>query len=133
MRPFQLIGLDPEQFGQLFDLSDSDLKARNIRRVRADADFGFPCRICLEDAQPGDELLLLPFQHQPAASPYQASWPIFVRKGSLLFLLTLSLQPRQWNRPPSPMTRPMPTGAPWKIACTPNSVLGNPRYAAASV
>lgn len=84
MRSFRLIGLEPKQFGQLFDLSDSELKARNIRRVIADADFGFPCRVCLEDAQSGDELLLLPFQHQPAAGPYQASGPIYVRKGSQL-------------------------------------------------
>ncbi len=84
MRSFRLIGLEPKQFGQFFDLSDSKLKARNIRRVRADADFGFPCRVCLEDAQSGDELLLLPFQHQPAAGPYQASGPIYVRKGSQL-------------------------------------------------
>jgi hypothetical protein len=82
MRSFQLVGLDPGQFEHLFDLSDSELKARNVRRVRADADFGFPCRICLEDARPGNELLLLPFQHQQAASPYQASGPIYVRKGS---------------------------------------------------
>ncbi len=82
MRSFQLIGLEPGQFEQLFDLPDSELNARNIRRVRADTDFGFPCRISLEDARCGDELLLLPFQHQPAASPYQASGPIFVRKGS---------------------------------------------------
>ncbi len=82
MRSFQLVGLDPGQFEHLFDLPDPELQARNIRRVLADADFGFPCRICLEDAQPGDELLLLPFQHQPAAGPYQASGPIYVRKGS---------------------------------------------------
>src|SRR5690554_969586 len=73
MRSFQLIGLESGQFEHLFNLTDSELEARNIRRLWADADFGFPCRICLEDARSGDELLLLPFQHQPAPGPYQAS------------------------------------------------------------
>ena len=82
MRSFQLIGLESGQFEHLFDLTDPELEARNIRRLRADAEFGFPCRICLEDARSGDELLLLPFQHQPAPGPYQASGPIFVRRGS---------------------------------------------------
>jgi hypothetical protein len=83
MGSFQLIGLSPQQFEPLFALSDADLRAMNVRRVHADADFGFPCRISLEDAQPGDELLLLAFQHQAAASPYQASGPIYVRRGAL--------------------------------------------------
>jgi hypothetical protein len=43
---------------------------------------GLPCRVSLEDAELGDELLLLPYVHQPAASPYQASGPIYVRRSS---------------------------------------------------
>lgn len=34
----------------------------------------------LADAEVGDEVLLLPFEHQPASSPYKSSGPIFVRK-----------------------------------------------------
>jgi len=30
----------------------------------------------------GEELLLLPYEHQPAASPYRASGPIYVRRGA---------------------------------------------------
>ena len=41
---------------------------------------GFPCRVSLVDADAGEELLLLPYAHQPAASPYRASGPIFVRR-----------------------------------------------------
>ena len=41
---------------------------------------GFPCRVSLVDAEIGEVLLLLTFQHQPAASPYRASGPIFVRR-----------------------------------------------------
>src|SRR5271169_6581628 len=74
------IGLDPGQFRELFALPDAALAARGIQRVTADAKPGFPCRVSLEDAEPGETLLLLPFEHQPAASPYRASGPIFVRE-----------------------------------------------------
>ena len=79
---FRLIGLDPHPFEPLFDLADDALSQRGIDRRVADARPGFPCRISLEDAEPGEELLLLPFVHQPAASPYHASGPIFVRRGA---------------------------------------------------
>ncbi len=73
-------GLDAGQFRDLFDLSDAELAARGMVRVTADAKPGFPCRVSLEDAEPGETLLLLPFEHQPVASPYRSSGPIFVRE-----------------------------------------------------
>jgi hypothetical protein len=63
-------------------LGEADLAARGIVRVVADTKPGFPCRISLEDAEPGETLLLLPFEHQHADSPYRASGPIFVREGA---------------------------------------------------
>lgn len=82
MTPFRLVGLDPEQFAPLFDLPDDELAARSMRRVVADAKPGFPCRISLVDAEVGEQLLLLPYCHQPADSPYQASGPIFIRRNA---------------------------------------------------
>jgi hypothetical protein len=82
MSSFQLIGLSPEQFSPLFSRSAEQLAPLGIMRVTADSKPGFPCRISLEDAEPGAELLLLPYEHQPAASPYRASGPIYVRAGS---------------------------------------------------
>src|ERR1700685_2734366 len=82
MSSFQLIGLSPEQFSPLFSRSAEQLAPLGIVRVTADSKPGFPCRISLEDAEPGEELLLLPYEHQPAASPYRASGPIYVRAGS---------------------------------------------------
>jgi hypothetical protein len=82
MSSFRLVGLAPDRFDLLFALDDAQLRAHGAVRVRADSSPGYPCRISLEDAQPGDELLLLPFEHQPAHSPYQASGPIYVRRGS---------------------------------------------------
>ena len=81
MTPFRLSGLDPATFLDLFERDDETLARSNIRRVCATAAFGYPCRVSMEDAAVGEELLLLPFQHLPQASPYQASGPIFVRRG----------------------------------------------------
>lgn len=81
-RTFQLVGLDAAPFEPLFDLSDDELRARGARRCVAGADHGFPCRIGLADARSGDELLLLPWMHQDALSPYRASGPIYVRRGA---------------------------------------------------
>ena len=41
---------------------------------------GFPCRVSLEDAEIGEQVILLPFIHHDADSPYRASGPIFVRE-----------------------------------------------------
>lgn len=82
MNSFQLVGLPFEDFAPLFALSDVELAARDIKRVFADSTPGYPCRVSLADAEIGEELLLLPFEHQPAHSPYRSSGPIFVRKSA---------------------------------------------------
>jgi hypothetical protein len=87
MHNFHLVGIDHEQFEPLFRLSDAQLKERGVVRRIATESPGFPCRICLEDADVGDELLLLPYRHQPAASPYRASGPIYIRRGARLATL----------------------------------------------
>jgi hypothetical protein len=82
MNSFKLVGLPFEPFSHLFALSDAELAACNARRVFATTKPGYPCRVSLADADIGDELLLLPFEHQAASSPYRSSGPIFVRKGA---------------------------------------------------
>jgi hypothetical protein len=83
MTSFRLLGLPSGPFSDLFLLSNAELLIRNARRVFADTKPGYPCRVSLADADIGDELLLLPFEHQPANSPYKSSGPIFVRKGAV--------------------------------------------------
>ena len=73
-------GISPGPFRHLHGLTDDALAARGMRRMTADAKPGYPCRVTLEDAEPGERLLLLPYEHQPAHSPYRASGPIFVRE-----------------------------------------------------
>ena len=79
---FRILGLDPRPFLPLFDLDDAELEARQIRRFVADQPRTAPCRVTLEDALPGERLLLLNFEHQPAATPFRATGPIFVRQAA---------------------------------------------------
>jgi hypothetical protein len=77
---FQITGLDPQLFEPLFAMSDAALAAKLARRVTATAKPGFPCRVSLADAEVGDELILVNYEHQPAASPYRAAHAVYVRK-----------------------------------------------------
>jgi hypothetical protein len=78
---YQLRGLEPALFEKLFDLDDATLAGLGMRRMRSDQPVGFPCRVSLEDAPVGEDVLLLPYTHQDSQSPYRASGPIFVRRG----------------------------------------------------
>jgi Protein of unknown function (DUF1203) len=82
MSSFRLVGIPFEPFAALFTLSDAELLQHDAQRVIATAKPGYPCRVSLTDADIGDELLLLPFTHQTASSPYKSSGPIFVRKAA---------------------------------------------------
>ena len=82
MTSFQLVGLPAAPYTPLFSLSEAELAEIHAQRVVATSKPGYPCRVSLTDADIGEELLLLPYTHQPAASPYRASGPIFVRKSA---------------------------------------------------
>jgi hypothetical protein len=79
---YRIEGLDPAPFAPLFGLDDAALAERGAIRMTADARPGFPCRITLEDAEPGETLLLLNHVSLDAATPYRASHAIFVREGA---------------------------------------------------
>ena len=79
---YRIRGLSPESFEPFFDLPDEVLAARGIERHVADVTPGYPDRIELRDAEPGERLLLLNFTHQPATTPYRASHAIFVLEGA---------------------------------------------------
>lgn len=76
---FRLLGLSPEPFLPLYGLSDAELAARGVRRVVADARIGYPDRIEMRDATPGESLLLLNHVHHDVPNAYRASHAIFVR------------------------------------------------------
>ena len=77
---FRVTGLSPEPFRHLFGLSDEALARHGVRRYVADAKPGFPDRIEISDAEPGETLLLVNYVHQPADTPYRASHAVFVRE-----------------------------------------------------
>jgi hypothetical protein len=77
--PFQLVPLPIEKFASMLRLSDEELRAMGGRRMVVDKKPGYPCRVSLVDAEPGEEVLLIPFTHQDVNSPYRSAGPIFVR------------------------------------------------------
>ena len=77
---FHICGLPVEPFLPLFGLDDAALAQYGARRYIADSIPGFPCRVTLEDAQPGEPVLLVNYVHQPADSPYRSSHAVFVRE-----------------------------------------------------
>jgi len=79
---FQITALEPQRFARYFTMSDDELAANQAVRLIATKRPGFPCRVSLADAEVGDDLLLVNYQHQPGASPYRAAHAIFVRQGA---------------------------------------------------
>jgi hypothetical protein len=76
---FRILGLPAKDFTHLFALSDRDLATQG--GVRRTADGNYPCRVSLTDSQPGEELLLVNYEHHPVDSPYRMRFAIFVREG----------------------------------------------------
>ena len=70
-------------YNQLFNLNDKELREMSIYKMIVDAKPGYPCRVTLEDAEIGEEVLLLSFEYHKTQSPYKASGPIFIRKNSV--------------------------------------------------
>jgi hypothetical protein len=77
---YVISGLPIETFRPLFGLSDEALAARGIVRETAGPEGRYPCRITLEDAKPGQTLLLLSHESHSAATPYRSSYAIFVNE-----------------------------------------------------
>ncbi|QNK02079.1 DUF1203 domain-containing protein [Dyella telluris] len=82
---FRISGLPAEPFAELFALSDEALAERRAVRVIADTAHGYPCRISLTDAQAGQALILLNYEHQPANSPFRSTHAIYIRQGEEQF------------------------------------------------
>lgn len=79
---FRLSGLSPLPFQHLYGLPEAELKQLGVIRYLVDAKPGFPDRITMEDAEPGQAVLLLNHVCQDADTPYRASHAIFIREGA---------------------------------------------------
>lgn len=73
---FQIRGLDSSQFSGLRNLTELQLAARGVVVERD----GGPCRVTLEDAPVGTELLLFTYRHQDTESPYRSEGSIYIRR-----------------------------------------------------
>lgn len=82
MTGYRIAGLPHARFEHLFGLGDAALAKHEAARVIADAKPGFPCRITLEDAEPGETLILAGFEHHDVAGPYRARHAVYVREGA---------------------------------------------------
>jgi hypothetical protein len=79
---YRIEGLAPEAFESLFSMTDGELAARNAMRVTADESGGYPCRVSLEDAAPGEALVLLNHVSNDVPTPFRTTYAIYVRKGA---------------------------------------------------
>ncbi|CAN5467715.1 DUF1203 domain-containing protein [soil metagenome] len=95
---FAVSSLPIEPFSPLFALDDNALARRGMLRVVADAPFAFPCRVTLDDAEPGERLILLNYEHQPADSPFRSAHAIYVRETAAKPVTTTNALPPALRR-----------------------------------
>jgi hypothetical protein len=79
---FQISALPLEPFKHLIGRPADTLAAHAAARVVADMKPGFPCRVSLVDAEIGESVLLVNYEHLPAASPYRSRYAIYVRESA---------------------------------------------------
>ena len=75
---FRIRGLDPQPFRPFFAMDDAALGRAGIVSKVADSKPGFPCRVSLADAEPGQRVLLLNYEHLPVETPYRSRHAIYV-------------------------------------------------------
>ncbi len=80
---FRILALDPAPFAPLFALEDAALAERGAVRCTATAKPGFPCRVSLADAEVGETLILIGYEHLAVASPYRSRHAIYVRENAI--------------------------------------------------
>ena len=77
---YRITGLAPSMFAALIGKDDATLAAAGAVRVTAASKPGYPCRISLEDAEPGETLILLNHVSHDVTTPYRSSYAIYVRE-----------------------------------------------------
>jgi hypothetical protein len=79
---YRIEGLPRDAYAALLGLDDRLLEDRGGRRVRADAKPGFPCRVTLEDAEPGESLILFNHVSHDVPNPFRSAYAIYVRESA---------------------------------------------------
>lgn len=79
---YRIEGLNRDSYAALLGLSDEALAERQARRVIADSRPGFPCRATLEDAEPGERLILFNHVSHDVPTPFRSAYAVYVREGA---------------------------------------------------
>jgi len=79
---YQILPLTSTRFNHLFGKSDQELAKFGAMAYIADHKPGFPCRLRLQDAKPGERLILVNYEHLQVASPYRSAHAIFITDGA---------------------------------------------------
>ncbi len=79
---YRMEGLAPEAFQSLFGMMDGELAAHKAVRVVADGP-GYPCRVSLAEAEPGEELILVNHVSNDVDGPFRTAHAIYVRKDAV--------------------------------------------------
>ncbi len=77
---FQISALNIDQFSHLFGQDREALAQYGVQRIVVDNNPGFPCRVSLRDAEVGEKVLLMNYEHQSMPTPFRSSHAIFVRE-----------------------------------------------------
>ena len=80
---FQIRALPNEPFERFYNMSSGELVQSGVVVYDVDSVPGYPCRVSLQDAPHGAEVLLVNYEHQPAETPFQSKGPIFVRRHAI--------------------------------------------------
>jgi hypothetical protein len=78
---FRIQGLPAGEFAHLAGRTEAQLRELGVQRTRIDAPHSAPDRISLRDAEPGETVLLLNYEHQGADTPYRSRHAIYVIEG----------------------------------------------------
>jgi Protein of unknown function (DUF1203) len=79
---YKITGLSPAAHAHLFEMDDAQLALINARRLTAGASKGFPCRVSLEDAREGENLILFHHVSHDVATPYRSAYAIYIRENA---------------------------------------------------
>ena len=78
---FRISALDRSGFEHLFVMSDAELTALRAVRMTFDKKPGYPCRVSLADADVGEKVILVNYEHLSIETPFRASHAVYVRTG----------------------------------------------------
>ncbi|WP_172840884.1 DUF1203 domain-containing protein [Allosphingosinicella indica] len=65
-------------------MTEAALSERGAMRVISDSPTGYPCRISLAEAAPGDHLILFNYISHDCAGPFRTAYAIYVREDAEL-------------------------------------------------